>query len=97
MRERKRIAVFSFYTTTAAFATEKYCKTRGIPGRMIPVPREMSAGCGISWCMQTEDFRSFAKSGGTEPEKSFSELADSWKARLKKHEIEVEDIAEIIR
>ena len=28
---------------------KKACKANGKPGRMIPVPREISAGCGLAW------------------------------------------------
>ena len=30
-------------------ALEKKCKEHNIPGRLIPVPRTISSGCGISW------------------------------------------------
>lgn len=30
-------------------AWEKYCETCGLPGRLIPVPREITAGCGLAW------------------------------------------------
>lgn len=42
--------IVTFHTTTAAMAMEKFCKAQHIPGRLIPVPREISAGCGMSWC-----------------------------------------------
>ena len=29
---------------------EKVCKEKGAVGRLIPVPRVISAGCGLSWC-----------------------------------------------
>ena len=35
--------------TAAAMAAEKYCLERGVPGRLIPVPREITAGCGLAW------------------------------------------------
>ena len=31
-------------------AMEKSCKATGAPGRLIPVPRSISASCGLSWC-----------------------------------------------
>ena len=34
--------------------TEKECKKVGAQGRMIPVPRSISAGCGLSWCAPLE-------------------------------------------
>ena len=95
MRETQKYVVISFHTTTAAFATEKYCKARGIPGRMISVPREMSAGCGIAWRMLPEDFRSHAPSA---PEaEGFSALALCWREALEALGVEVEEIAEITR
>ena len=30
-------------------ALEKYCNEHGIPGRLIPIPREITAGCGLAW------------------------------------------------
>ena len=29
---------------------EKACRELDVPGRLIPVPREISAGCGLAWC-----------------------------------------------
>lgn len=46
--------IVTFHTTTAAMAMEKFCKAQQIPGRLIPVPREISAGCGMSWCAPPE-------------------------------------------
>lgn len=33
---------------------EKSCKESNKDGRMIPVPRELSAGCGLAWCAVPE-------------------------------------------
>ena len=30
---------------------EKACRELDVPGRLIPVPREISAGCGLAWCV----------------------------------------------
>ena len=49
MREKKDTLVVTFHTTTQAMAVEKYCQQNGLPGRIIPVPREITAGCGLSW------------------------------------------------
>lgn len=48
IRRRPQL-VISFATTTAAMAAEAYFKEQGLPGRIIPLPREVSAGCGLSW------------------------------------------------
>lgn len=36
-------------------AMEKACKEHGAAGRLIPVPRTISAGCGLSWCAELEE------------------------------------------
>ena len=28
---------------------ERICKANGIPGRLIPVPRSITADCGMAW------------------------------------------------
>lgn len=44
--------VITFHCTTDAIAMEKSCKAIGAPGRLIPVPRAISASCGLSWCAE---------------------------------------------
>lgn len=41
--------LIAFNSTTNAMAVESYCKSNNIEGRMIPLPRKISAGCGICW------------------------------------------------
>jgi len=36
-------------------AAESYFHEHGYPGRIIPLPREISAGCGMSWKAEPED------------------------------------------
>jgi hypothetical protein len=55
MREKKLKLVVTFHTTADAMAMEKICKEQNIPGRLIPVPRAISAGCGLSWCAELMD------------------------------------------
>lgn len=45
----------AFHTTADAMAMEKACKKTGVPGRLIPVPRSVSAGCGMAWCVALEE------------------------------------------
>lgn len=54
-REKKLWLIITFPTTTAAMAMEKMCMEKGLPGRLIPVPREISAGCGMSWRAPVEE------------------------------------------
>ena len=49
MRKKKPYQILTFHTTSAAMAMELYCKEHDISGRLIPVPRELSAGCGLAW------------------------------------------------
>ena len=55
MRKREKRFVISFHTTADAMAAEKGCKEHGIEGRLIPVPRQISAGCGIAWSSPLEE------------------------------------------
>ena len=47
MRQKKLTQIITFKTTTAAMAMEDYCKEKQLPGRIIPLPPEISAGCGL--------------------------------------------------
>lgn len=55
MRKKELKLVVTFHTTADAMAMEKACKEHGVPGRIIPVPRAISAGCGLSWCASLTD------------------------------------------
>ena len=55
MRKKVMKLVVTFHTTSDAMAMEKICKERSVPGRLIPVPRAISAGCGLSWCADLTD------------------------------------------
>ena len=50
----------TFYSTSGAMAVEKYCKQNEIEGRLIPVPREISASCGLSWAVPLEQKETLA-------------------------------------
>ena len=56
MRAKRPYIVLSFDSTVAAMAWEKRCAERTIPGRLIPLPRELSAGCGLAWRMLPEEW-----------------------------------------
>lgn len=49
MREKTEKCVVTFRTTTGAMAMERLCHAGGLPGRLIPVPRTITAGCGMCW------------------------------------------------
>ena len=49
MLKKKPALIITFATTTQAMAMESFCARENLPGRLIPVPREITAGCGLSW------------------------------------------------
>ena len=46
--------VITFFTTTTAMAMEHVCKEHHADGRLIPVPGNISADCGLAWCAKNE-------------------------------------------
>lgn len=59
MRQKKKYVILTFKTTTAAMAMERKCAAEGIPGRLIPLPGEISAGCGLSWRILPEEYAEY--------------------------------------
>lgn len=57
MRAKRPYIVLSFHATVEAMAWENHCTEANIPGRLIPLPRELSAGCGLAWRMLPEDWQ----------------------------------------
>jgi len=49
-RQKKPKLVIAFNTTTAALAFEDICKL----GRLIPLPSQIRAGCGLAYCVDIE-------------------------------------------
>jgi hypothetical protein len=41
--------IVTFSTTTSAMIAERTFKAHGIRGRLIPLPRQIDAGCGMAW------------------------------------------------
>ena len=50
MREKTPKVVVTFSATADAMAMKDAATRFGIPGRIIPVPSAISAGCGYAWC-----------------------------------------------
>lgn len=46
--------ILTFPTTTEAILMERTCRRQALPGRLIPVPRSISASCGMAWCAPPE-------------------------------------------
>ena len=51
MRQKELRLIITFNSTTDAMRFEKYCKQNEIEGRLIPLPRIISASCGM--CFRT--------------------------------------------
>ena len=47
-KEKKLMVVFP--TTTDAMHMQQAATTHSIPGRMVPLPGTIEAGCGLAWC-----------------------------------------------
>lgn len=45
----------TFYSTSCALLLDKALKKRGVVGRVIPVPRELSSSCGYAVEIETDD------------------------------------------
>lgn len=60
MIEKKLSLVISFNKTVDAMVVEEYCLKNNVSGRLIPLPKEISAGCGLAWkcdVSQTDEMR----------------------------------------
>lgn len=64
MREKKPALIVTFPTTAAAMEAESYCLANRLPGRVIPVPREITAGCGLAWRAPPEAEETLARALG---------------------------------
>lgn len=51
-RKKRPRLVITFPSTTAAMAMEAACSPA--LGRLIPLPRQIGAGCGLAWCASPE-------------------------------------------
>lgn len=49
MISKKLSLVISFKKTVDAMAFEEHCLKSNVSGRLIPLPKEISAGCGLAW------------------------------------------------
>lgn len=54
MRKKGLRLVVAFHTTAAAMSAEKICSSKGLEGRLIPVPRSITSDCGIAWSAPPE-------------------------------------------
>jgi len=54
MRKKQLRVIVTFPAATDAMAMEAYCAGEGTPGRLIPLPSVISAGCGLCWSAPVE-------------------------------------------
>lgn len=47
MKEQK--LYITFYTFSEAMAIESICQEKNIEGKLVPIPRVLSSGCGVAW------------------------------------------------
>ena len=55
MRRRRLVLVIAFSSTEQALAAETLFTNSGLPGRMIPIPSQVSAGCGLAWKAEVDE------------------------------------------
>lgn len=51
MRKKELCFLVAFHTTTEALALEEAAHQAGVTGRLIPIPTQITAGCGLAWKM----------------------------------------------
>ena len=49
MRKKELRVIVSFSTTTQAIAMEVAAVSEGLEGRLIPIPLQITADCGLAW------------------------------------------------
>lgn len=55
MRQKREKTVITFASTTDAMAMEDVAARLRLPGRIIPVPTDISASCGLAWCVEQSE------------------------------------------
>ena len=49
MLQKRKWLLLTFYTTAGGMAMERACREADLPGRIVPVPRSITADCGMAW------------------------------------------------
>lgn len=55
MRPKELCFLVAFHTTTEALALEEAADKENVAGRLIPMPAQITAGCGLAWRMPAAD------------------------------------------
>ena len=61
MVKKELCLVVSFNKTIDAMAVEDYCIKNNVAGRLIPLPKEISAGCGLAWKCDVQEKENITK------------------------------------
>ncbi len=56
MNDKEICIIITFISTTAAMDAEEYLKEHSVPGRIIPLPGSISAGCGLAWRISGSEY-----------------------------------------
>ena len=49
MKVKEPTLIVTFANTPDAIAMEIFCQQNDLPGRLIPIPGVLKAGCGLAW------------------------------------------------
>lgn len=49
IRQKRPALILAFDSTAQALAAETLFTKKGFPGRIVPLPAQVSAGCGLAW------------------------------------------------
>lgn len=60
MRARQ-CCVATFHSTHDAIHAERACTERGVAGRLIPLPVQINADCGLAWRMEPSERPTFER------------------------------------
>lgn len=61
MRKKEPCYVITFASTADAILFEKKATAAQLPGRLIPLPPVISAGCGMAWKIKKDSLNLFFK------------------------------------
>ena len=61
MRPKELCFIVAFHTTTEALALEDAARAAGVSGRLIPIPTQITAGCGLAWRMPMSEKESMLR------------------------------------
>lgn len=59
--KKEKLLVIAFDTTTMAFYMEKINRQNDMGGRIIPLPKEIDAGCGAAYATKNYDIEYWKK------------------------------------